>query len=79
MSVKYLIYSNARSSKIDRNWDFPGNIWKHLANPVSIGVAEKHDFCGIERKIPHESNFADNRDMNPFPHGETAADLAKSS
>jgi hypothetical protein len=40
-------------------------------------VAEKHDFRDIQRKIPHESDFADNRDMNPFPHGETAADLAK--
>jgi hypothetical protein len=40
-------------------------------------VAEKHNFCRIQRKIPHESDFANIRDMNPFPHGETAADLAK--
>jgi hypothetical protein len=24
-----------------------------------------------------KSDFANNRDMNPFPHGETAVDLAK--
>jgi hypothetical protein len=45
-------------------------------HPVS-GVAEKHDFRGIQRKIPQNSNFANDRVTNPFPHGETAADLAK--
>jgi hypothetical protein len=40
-------------------------------------VAEKHDFCGIQRKIPQVSNFAKNRDSNPPPHGDTAADIAK--
>jgi beta-galactosidase beta subunit len=40
-------------------------------------VAEKHDFCGIQRKIPQKSDFANDRVMNPFPHGETAADHAK--
>jgi beta-galactosidase beta subunit len=40
-------------------------------------VAEKHNFCGIQRKIRQESDFANNRDMNLFPHGETAADPAK--
>jgi hypothetical protein len=40
-------------------------------------VAEKHDFRGIQRKIPQESDLANNRDMNLFPHGETAADPAK--
>jgi hypothetical protein len=42
-----------------------------------IGVAEKHDFRSIQQKIPQESDFANNRDMNPFPNGETAANLAK--
>jgi hypothetical protein len=41
------------------------------------GVAEKHDFRCIQRKIPQNSDFANDRVMNPFPHGETAADLAK--
>jgi beta-galactosidase beta subunit len=40
-------------------------------------VAEKHNFRGIQRKIPQKSDFVNNRDTNPFPHGETAADLAK--
>jgi beta-galactosidase beta subunit len=42
-----------------------------------LGVAEKHNFHGIQRKIPQKSDFVNNRDMNQFPHGETAADLAK--
>jgi hypothetical protein len=41
------------------------------------GVAEKHDFCGIQRKIPQVSDFAKIRDSNPPPHGDTAADVAK--
>jgi hypothetical protein len=40
-------------------------------------VAEKHDFCGIQRKIPQVSDFAKKRDLNPPPHGGTAADIAK--
>jgi hypothetical protein len=40
-------------------------------------VAEKHDFRSIQRKIPQSSDFANYRDMNPLPHGEAAADLAK--
>jgi hypothetical protein len=48
-----------------------------LIKTVREGVAEKHNFCSIHQKIRRESNFANNRDMNPFPHGETAADLAK--
>jgi hypothetical protein len=45
--------------------------------PSKIGVVKKHDFCGIQRKIPQKSDFANNRDMNPLPHLETAADIAK--
>jgi hypothetical protein len=41
------------------------------------GVAEKHDFRGIQRKIPQASDFAKNRDLNPPPHGDTATDIAK--
>jgi hypothetical protein len=41
------------------------------------GVAKKHDFRGIQRKIPQISNFAEKRDSNPPPHGGTAADIAK--
>jgi hypothetical protein len=41
------------------------------------GVAEKHNFCAIQRKIPQISNFAQKRDSNPPPHGDTAADIAK--
>jgi hypothetical protein len=41
------------------------------------GVAKKHDFRGIQRKIPQVSDFAKNRDSNPPPHGDTAADIAK--
>jgi hypothetical protein len=40
-------------------------------------VAEKHDFCGIQRKIPQLSDFAKKWDSNPPPHGGTAADIAK--
>jgi hypothetical protein len=36
------------------------------------GVVKKRDFRGIQQKIPQNSDFANNRDMNPFPHGETA-------
>jgi hypothetical protein len=31
----------------------------------------------LQGKILQESDIAYNRDMNPFPHGGTAADLAK--
>jgi hypothetical protein len=44
---------------------------------ILIGVAEKHDFRGIQRKIPQISDFAKNRDSNPPSHGDTAADIAK--
>jgi hypothetical protein len=40
-------------------------------------VAEKHDFRGIQQKIPQISNFAEKRDLNPPPNGGTAADIAK--
>jgi hypothetical protein len=40
-------------------------------------VAEKHDFCGIQQKIPQVSDFDKKRDSNPPPHGGTAADIAK--
>jgi hypothetical protein len=40
-------------------------------------VAEKHDFRGIQRKIPQKSDFALNQDSNPVPSGNTAADIAK--
>jgi hypothetical protein len=40
-------------------------------------VVQKHDFQGIQRKIPQKSDFANNWDMNPVPHLETAEDLAK--
>jgi hypothetical protein len=41
------------------------------------GVAEKHDFPGIQQKIPQISDFAKNWDSNPPSHGDTAADIAK--
>jgi hypothetical protein len=44
---------------------------------VESGVTEKHDFRSIQQKIPRESNFANNRDMNPLPHVVAAADLVK--
>jgi hypothetical protein len=40
-------------------------------------VAEKHNFCGIQQKIPQVSDFAKKRDSNPPSHGDTAADIAK--
>jgi hypothetical protein len=40
-------------------------------------VAEKHDFCSIQRKILQVSDFAKNWDSNPPPHGDTAVDIAK--
>jgi hypothetical protein len=40
-------------------------------------VAEKHDFRDIQRKIPQISDFAEKQDLNPPPHGDTAADIAK--
>jgi hypothetical protein len=42
-----------------------------------VGVAEKHDFRDIQRKILQISDFAKKRDSNPQPHGDTAADIAK--
>jgi hypothetical protein len=42
-----------------------------------VGVAKKHDFRGIQRKIPQVSDFAKKWDSNPPPHGDTAADIAK--
>jgi hypothetical protein len=44
---------------------------------VESGVTEKHDFRSIQQKIPQESDFANNRDMNPLPHVVAAANLAK--
>jgi hypothetical protein len=41
------------------------------------GVAEKHDFRGIQRKIPQVSDFAKKTGFEPPPHGDTAADIAK--
>jgi hypothetical protein len=47
-------------------------------NPwIKKGVAEKHDFRDIQQKIPQYSDFAKKRDLNPPPHGGTAADIAK--
>jgi hypothetical protein len=40
------------------------------------GVAKKHDFRGIQRKIPQISNFDKNWDLNPPSH-DTAADITK--
>jgi hypothetical protein len=40
-------------------------------------VAEKHDFRSTQRKIPQKSDFAQKQDLNPIPHGEIAADIAK--
>jgi hypothetical protein len=42
-----------------------------------LGVAKKHDFRGIQRKIPQVSDFANKWDSKPPPHGGTAADIAK--
>jgi hypothetical protein len=44
---------------------------------VILGVAEKHDFRGIQQKIPQFSNFAKNWDSNPLPHGDVADNIAK--
>jgi hypothetical protein len=40
-------------------------------------VAEKHDFRNIQQKIPQISDFDQNRDSNPPPHGDVAYDIAK--
>jgi hypothetical protein len=40
-------------------------------------VAEKHDFRGIQRKIPQVSDFAKKMGFEPPPHRDTAADIAK--
>jgi hypothetical protein len=34
-------------------------------------------FCIIQQKILQNSNFANNRDMTPFPQGETVSCLAE--
>jgi hypothetical protein len=34
-----------------------------------MGVAEKHDFRGIQRKILQNPDFAQKQDLNPVPHG----------
>jgi hypothetical protein len=38
---------------------------KTYINVAHIGVAEKHDFCGIQQKILQVSDFAKKRDSNP--------------
>jgi hypothetical protein len=40
-------------------------------------VVKKRDIRSIQQKILQNSDFAKERDMNPFPHGETASYLAK--
>jgi hypothetical protein len=30
-----------------------------------MGVAEKHDFCDIQQKIPQISDFDEKQDLNP--------------
>jgi hypothetical protein len=42
-----------------------------------MGVVEKHDFRGIQQKIPQKSDFAQKRDLNPELHIEAAVDIAK--
>jgi hypothetical protein len=49
----------------------------NFKNDLAYFVAEKHDFRGIQRKIPQVSDFVKKRDLNPPPHGGTAADIAK--
>jgi hypothetical protein len=39
-------------------------------------VVKKHDFRGIQQKIPQNSDFAKKQDLNPVPNGEVAADIA---
>jgi hypothetical protein len=46
-------------------------------HPHGVAVAEKHNFCGIQQKIPQISDFAKNQDSNPPSHGDTAADIGK--
>jgi hypothetical protein len=41
------------------------------------GVVEKHDFRGIQQKIPQISDFPKKQDSNPLPHGDIAVDIAK--
>jgi hypothetical protein len=41
------------------------------------GVVKKHDFRGIQRKIPQISDFTLKQDSNLVPSGDTAADIAK--
>jgi hypothetical protein len=38
---------------------------------------KKHDFRGIQQKIPQISDFAKKWDSNPPPHGDIADDIAK--
>jgi hypothetical protein len=40
-------------------------------------VAKKHDFRDIQQKIPQNSDFTKNRDLNPTPHGDVAYIIAK--
>jgi hypothetical protein len=40
-------------------------------------VVKKHNFCGIQQKIPQISNFSKKRDSNPVSHGDIAADITK--
>jgi hypothetical protein len=40
-------------------------------------VAAKHNFVYIQQTIPQIFDFAKKRDLNPQPHGDTAADIAK--
>jgi beta-galactosidase beta subunit len=49
----------------------------YLTWETNIGVVKKHYFCGIQQKIPQNSNFAKKRNLNTVPNGEVAADIAK--
>jgi hypothetical protein len=40
-------------------------------------VVKKHDFRTIQRKNPQKNDFPLNFNLNIFPQGETAGDLAK--
>jgi hypothetical protein len=53
------------------------NTTLNCAAMVCKGVVEKHDFCGIQQKIPQTSDFPKKQDLNPLPHGDNAADIAK--
>jgi hypothetical protein len=42
---------------------------------INVGVVKKHDFRGIQRKIPQNSNLAKKQDLIPVPNVATSPQI----